>query len=368
MALTKPNNNITQNQPADSRRITHTQYTASNTQPSSVSPTGSFEVGDQISVTLVVSSDDATGDGNAVNIDVWRYRRIAGDDPLGGGATYYWSKGETIPIADLGYDESSKEFQILTNECEKIYYQIASYPGGVAWINCDTYVGIPRRNSLSVLSLSQPTAAAASTSSNVVVTNTPLPVSNTVLTDIHDAVNHNIEVANDVLTDIHDPVNNNIEVANDALTDVWDSVSSSFRMEEIDPIYGNHVELTLADVTDGANDTYNYFVDMDTFRKVGLQFILLGGAATGGGETGVTDKCYMTIQDDGTAAVSCAYEDVTNDVFGTPSLVAAPNTAATDAWLDNSEALSLAKYVKIEVVADCNGATGDWTIYCKKLY
>ena len=141
----------------------------------------------------------------------------------------------------------------------------------------------------------------------------------------------------------------------------YTALTQSTRTEEIDPISQHYVAETLADVTNGADATYDYYVDMAGYSRGGFQLALDCAALT------VTATCWMTLQDDGTAPAACAYQDVTNDLFGVASLIAAAAPAA-DMWLDDSGALASAKYARIRIVAATGGNTGDWTIYHKRLY
>jgi hypothetical protein len=123
------------------------------------------------------------------------------------------------------------------------------------------------------------------------------------------------------------------------------------------PLNTTFIAETLAEVTNGTDGTYYYYVDMDTFRKTGWQLVLDGGSGS------VTATVEGTIQNDGTAMSSCAYEDVTSDLFGAASFTA-------DALLvDNAEALAVCKYVRIKIVASTGGSNdADWTIYHARLY
>ncbi len=68
-------------------------------------------------------------------------------------------------------------------------------------------------------------------------------------------------------------------------------------------------------------------------------------------------------QDDGTAAASVAYTDVTNDVFGAASF-----TASTFLF-DDSKVLGGAKFVKVKTVSSTGGADdADATIYAKQIF
>jgi len=350
MTLTRKVDNIQQFDPADARRLVSTEYTAANAAPSTATPTGYFDVTKYLSVTLVVSADDATSDGETVDIVVWRYRRKAEADPLGGAATYYWSKGETLTVTDLGYDEGTKEFNILTNSSERIFYELSSYPVASSWIRCDTYVGLPRANAIPAFTVS-PTSTGASTAitGTVSVTNTP-----------------NVSVTNTPNVS----VTNTPAVTNAVLTDIHDSITHSGRVAEIDPIYNNYVYSTLASVTNGAvvSSPYSYYVDMSSFREVGFQFVVDGGTAPAAAETGITITVEGTLQSDGTAAASCQYVDISSSVFGAASYVVAAGATGTDVWIDDAGKTSVFKYLKVVVTVDTNGDTGDWTIFCNKVY
>ncbi len=143
----------------------------------------------------------------------------------------------------------------------------------------------------------------------------------------------------------------------------YTALTTSTRVEEIDPISQHYVAETLADVTDQADATYHYYVDMAGYRQAGFQIDLSCGLGT------VTATCRATMQDDGTAPAACAYQDVTNDLFGVASLIAAAGTAS-DMWVADTGAACF-KYMDIQIVAATGGAgaqLGDWTIYHKRLY
>lgn len=139
------------------------------------------------------------------------------------------------------------------------------------------------------------------------------------------------------------------------------ALTLSDRVEEIDPISQHYVAETLAAVVNGADATYDYYVDMAGYAKGGFQFALDCVAGT------VTATIWKTLQDDGTAPAACAYINSTMDLFGVASLVSAAAPAA-DIWTDDTGALSDAKYLRIRIVAATGGNTGDWTIFHKRLY
>jgi hypothetical protein len=137
----------------------------------------------------------------------------------------------------------------------------------------------------------------------------------------------------------------------------YDSSTGTTKVTEQDPLSQHYDSATLADVTNGTDGTYYYYVDMNGYRKLGLQLELSGGSGT------VTVTVEGTIQDDGTAQASCTYQDITNDTFGQA------NFTATDMLIDNGEKLAAFHFVRVKVVAATGGANdADWTIYSKKLY
>jgi len=145
--------------------------------------------------------------------------------------------------------------------------------------------------------------------------------------------------------------------------------TNSFRQGETDPLSEHYGPTPVAAVTNGADagggscpagTDYCYYIDMDSYRKLGLQLILDCVAGT------VTATVEATMQT-GCAPAACTYEDVTNDTFGVASLISAA-APATDMWVDNAEKTALYKYIMIRIAAATGGNTGDWTIYASKLY
>lgn len=142
----------------------------------------------------------------------------------------------------------------------------------------------------------------------------------------------------------------------------WGTTSN--RFEEIDPISSHHVESTIANASAQGDGTTYYYVDMDSYRSLGLQIENTAGAA--GTNTYTVEA---TIQDDGTAAASCTYQDVTQ--FGFTNVIAADAASYTaDVTLMSKNDLKAVKYLRVKVVrsADGGGTDGAWVIYAKKLY
>jgi len=132
-------------------------------------------------------------------------------------------------------------------------------------------------------------------------------------------------------------------------------------------VYGKETNSVVADITNQIDGIYDYFLDMDSYRKLGLQIIIDGGTA-GAGPVGVTVTVHGTVMDDGTVAASCTYEDMTMALFGVANLNAAPGATNSAIWIDNDEICSMLKYVMVRVECDTNADSGDYTIYEKRLY
>jgi len=142
----------------------------------------------------------------------------------------------------------------------------------------------------------------------------------------------------------------------------YDPSSDSWQHYIVNPEHAWTQQATLADVTNGTDNNPGgvyYYVDFDQYRYGALQLALDCAAGT------VTATVEATAQDDGTAQVSCAYEDVTNDLFGVASLVAAAG-AASDMWVIDTP--FPVKYIRVKIVAATGGNTGDWTLYWRGVY
>lgn len=172
------------------------------------------------------------------------------------------------------------------------------------------------------------------------------------MTDANGALLIGYDGANGTL--LRTDVDGRLQLAN------WTAITNSNRTEEIDPISTHYVSERLAEVTNGADATYQYYTDMADYQHWGLQLILDCVAGT------VTATVEATCLDDGTAPAACPYEDVTNAWFGVANLQAAAG-AASAIWLAE-HVPGACKYVRVVIVANTGAATGDWALYHKRLY
>jgi len=138
----------------------------------------------------------------------------------------------------------------------------------------------------------------------------------------------------------------------------YDTGTDSIKGFEVSPLSSHHVEETLVDVAAGsaADATTNFYIDMDGYTDLGFQFTIVTGAGT------VTYTVEGTMQDDGTAAASCTYVDITNAVFGVASVTASGMIFA------DTGALGMCKYVKLKQVVAASDGTTAYTAYYKKKY
>jgi hypothetical protein len=141
-------------------------------------------------------------------------------------------------------------------------------------------------------------------------------------------------------------------------TKSYSSPTDSTQTINLNPESENYVTETLADVTNGDDGTYNYYLDMNGYKELGAQLILDGGT----GSVFVTLK--GTIQDDGTAPESCVYQDIS-------SLYGETNWTDDSVLVDGDKIAGQFKYINFEVIADTGSPAAndaDWTIYTKRLY
>lgn len=106
---------------------------------------------------------------------------------------------------------------------------------------------------------------------------------------------------------------------------------------------------TVANVTNGVDGTFDYYVSAANFNLATLQLTLNGGSGT------VRVSLFVSVQQDGTLPAACAYQDVTNTLFGYAA------AGASTMWFIDEPIT--ASYWRVRVVAATGGANdADWTI------
>lgn len=131
-------------------------------------------------------------------------------------------------------------------------------------------------------------------------------------------------------------------------TDVVDTSSNLVRVAEQDPLPYHLISEVLDNLTNGTDGTYTKYFNPRTFKYNGIRI------AGNGGSGSITATIEATMQDDGTAAASCVYSDVTLDIFGSSSFVI--TSASILDLLDNTGKMMFYKYVKVNYVLDTSGA------------
>jgi len=137
------------------------------------------------------------------------------------------------------------------------------------------------------------------------------------------------------------------------------TATSSKRTEEVDPLDQKYVPDVLIDETNIPETTTAYaYIDMAGYRTVGIQ-----GDTSGATPTDVlTVTLEATCQDDGTAAASCSYQDLTDALTGAASY------ADTDFFFLINTPFAV-KYLRVKYTTSTGGGNdADLTVYSKRLY
>lgn len=132
----------------------------------------------------------------------------------------------------------------------------------------------------------------------------------------------------------------------------YNSTTDDNNVVVINPNWEQDSYVLVVDQTDGATDTYDYYVNMTGFR-FGTWYQNLDN---GSGTTTLTVE--YTIQDDGTAPDSCTYVDVGLAEYGKASW-----TGADAPSLEYIDVATVIKYLHFKIVTDTGVADdGDWYI------
>lgn len=138
----------------------------------------------------------------------------------------------------------------------------------------------------------------------------------------------------------------------------YSKTQDATKVIELSPISNHNAYTEVADETNVADDTYDYYLDVDSYSSV-LIIMTLDGDAAGT----VTASLEFTAQDDGTLAASCLYVDDTGkyaDIQDTGG-----GGATKGYWLFTEKG---AKYLHIQVVVASGGNAADYTIMARAQY
>jgi hypothetical protein len=113
---------------------------------------------------------------------------------------------------------------------------------------------------------------------------------------------------------------------------------------------------TVVEATNVADGTYDYYIDLENFRSGELQVDIVPGTST------VTVTVEKSIQNDGTAAASASYQDISQ--YG----VAVETQGATAVGYTADVIINLgnfagSKFLHIKVVVSGGGNDGNFDIY-----
>jgi len=147
--------------------------------------------------------------------------------------------------------------------------------------------------------------------------------------------------------------------------EVKDSATGTIKTSDLTPLWSQHVEDKLLNLTNIATNTTAYgYLDMDGYRFLGIE-----GDTSGSTPTDVlTVTVEGTMQDDGTAQASCTYVDITKLFFD-----AATGARATASWVDTDFVASLAdasafKYIRVKyVTSNGGGSDADLVVHTKRM-
>jgi catechol 2,3-dioxygenase-like lactoylglutathione lyase family enzyme len=135
----------------------------------------------------------------------------------------------------------------------------------------------------------------------------------------------------------------------------YNSTTDDTNVILVNPDWEQDAPVIVADVTDRADDTYDYYVDVEGFHIGSIYYNLDNGSGS------VTMKIGYSNQNDGTAPGSCTFIDVGLSEFGAAS------------WTGNNEGFLMIdspivmKYIHFEIVANTTAADdADWTIRMMK--
>lgn len=117
---------------------------------------------------------------------------------------------------------------------------------------------------------------------------------------------------------------------------------------------------TLADVTNETNGTNYYYIPMDKVNHLTLQFEKTGGTDS------VTMTVEATAQDDGTAAASCTYQDITQ--YGMTVETAATAASYTTDVITSLKENANFKYIRVKTVSAGGANDADYALYAKRWY
>lgn len=141
----------------------------------------------------------------------------------------------------------------------------------------------------------------------------------------------------------------------------YDSSTDASKTFEVAAIWAQHVEETIADVTNETNATVERFTDMDGYNHLAIQFEKTGGADS------VTLTVEGSMQDDGTGSASVVYQDITQYGFDISTAASTAASYTADAIITLKTDTNY-KFIKIKTVSAGGANDADYALYIKRWF
>lgn len=138
----------------------------------------------------------------------------------------------------------------------------------------------------------------------------------------------------------------------------FSKAQDAVKVIELSPISDHEFYAEVADETNVADATYDYYINVATYSSVLIVLSQDGGAAGT-----VTTSLEFCAQDDGTAAASCLYVD---DTTNYPDIQDAAGGGASQGYWRFVEKGT--KYLHLQVVVSGGAGTADYTIQARGQY
>jgi len=137
----------------------------------------------------------------------------------------------------------------------------------------------------------------------------------------------------------------------------YNDSSSNISFVDDNPLNLQYLSSENEYVNIATNTTDYVYIDMTGYRYIGIQ-----GDTSGSTPTDTLTVTFEGSNQSGTAAASCSYQDITNDISGVANYV------DTDFMVLVDTALPI-KYLRIKIVtSNDSGNDADLTLYIKKFY
>lgn len=149
-------------------------------------------------------------------------------------------------------------------------------------------------------------------------------------------------------------------VSDDGTWSPLDNSSQTLKNTTQNPIYTHHGALLQLDVTNETNATTNRYFDV-----TGYEFLLVQFEKTGGTDS-VTFTIEASMEDNGTAASSAIYQDISQ--YGTESLTASATAASYTADVTLRVNVKGFKFINLKTVSAGGANDADYSLFARVAY